>query len=208
MLLQIFTNQYTFFIKKVLEDIWFKYRCIMFPPGLHDAPIFNSKHMWKHWMSKTRPYRIRAGMRNRCYNTKHKQYKDYGGRWITICDRWLESFENFWEDMKGGYADNLQIDRIENSWNYEPWNCSWVTAKFNMSKRRKPTQINRATNRVRETWYRRPKITNKIYKWNLTELAHKHNINRYTLFERLEKWWSVEKAISTPVMKRKTNIKP
>jgi hypothetical protein len=45
-----------------------------------------------------------------------------------VCGRWLR-FENFWEDMKKGYSDDLSIDRINNDGNYEPGNCRWATAK-------------------------------------------------------------------------------
>lgn len=94
--------------------------------------------MATHRMSHTRPYRIREAMRSRCYRSKHKHYKNYWGRGIIVCDRWLYSFQNFWEDMKEWYADNLQIDRIDNNWNYEPWNCKWSTP-FENSKNKRTT---------------------------------------------------------------------
>jgi hypothetical protein len=71
----------------------------------------------------------------RCRNKNSNDYKDYGGRGITVCDRWLESFENFMEDM-GTKPDNTEIDRTENSGNYEPGNCEWVTHAVNMKNRR------------------------------------------------------------------------
>lgn len=81
-----------------------------------------------HGMSKTRIYRIYKNMMNRCYYTKHKEFYYWGGRGITVCDRWKNSFENFLEDM--GVPDpNLSIDRIDCNGNYEPLNCRWATAK-------------------------------------------------------------------------------
>jgi hypothetical protein len=86
-----------------------------------------------HGMSYTSTYKIWTGMLRRCTNKNFKAYKYYGGRGITVCDRWLE-FDNFLEDM-GIRPDNLQIDRINNDGNYEPGNCRWVTAKVNNSNR-------------------------------------------------------------------------
>lgn len=73
-------------------------------------------------------YRTWMGMKQRCYNSKLKGYVNYGGRGITVCDRWLESFENFYADM-WDRPEWRSIDRINNNWNYEPSNCKWSTNK-------------------------------------------------------------------------------
>ena len=86
-----------------------------------------------HGMSYTDTFRIWAGILRRCFNKNFKNYKYYGGRGITICDRWLK-FEYFLEDM-GERPPMLQIDRIDNNGNYEPGNCRWVTSKVNNSNR-------------------------------------------------------------------------
>ena len=75
-------------------------------------------------LSETKEYHTWEAMKQRCLNKKHPGYKDYGGRGIKICDRWLE-FENFLKDM-GIAKKGLSLDRINNDGNYEPSNCRWA----------------------------------------------------------------------------------
>lgn len=89
---------------------------------------YNREISSTHKMSKTKIYKVWSNMKSRCLNDKWPRYKDYGGRGITVCDKWL-TFEGFYEDMHHGYEEGLSIDRIDVNGNYEPNNCKWSTPK-------------------------------------------------------------------------------
>lgn len=73
--------------------------------------------------SRTPEYRAWVGLKDRCYNENCNNYHRYGGRGITVCDRWKDSFINFYQDMGPRPTDQHSIDRIDNNGNYEPSNC-------------------------------------------------------------------------------------
>jgi len=91
--------------------------------------------MFKHGMCGTKEYFAWQDMRKRCCNKANKHYHNYGGRGISVCDRWIKSFENFFADM-GVAPEGTSLDRIDNDGNYEPDNCQWIEAIGNMRKKR------------------------------------------------------------------------
>lgn len=83
---------------------------------------------------RTRLHRVWDNMKTRCYNPANKYYHRYGGRGITVCDEWRESFTAFkkWA-LSNGYANNLTLDRIDNNKGYFPDNCRWATQSQQMN---------------------------------------------------------------------------
>lgn len=135
-----------------------------------------------HGMSGTRPNNIWKHMKNRCSNSKNKHYIEYGARGIKVCERWLK-FENFWTDMKNGYANNLTLDRIDNNGNYEPNNCRWVTRKEQSNNTR-----------------RNHLITYNSKTMSLSQWARDLGINCHTLKTRInQNSWSIQRAFNQPI---------
>jgi hypothetical protein len=84
-----------------------------------------------HGFTKFPEHKIWYGMKHRCTNPNNIFYPIYGGRGISVCDRW-QSFENFFSDMGGRPTPKHSIDRINNDGNYEPNNCRWTTQKVQL----------------------------------------------------------------------------
>lgn len=89
-----------------------------------------------HGRTRTRIYNCWLHMKQRCYNPNEHRFHDWGGRGIRVCDRWLESFENFLADM-GECPPGLTLGRINNDGNYCPENCRWETLS-QQNKNRRP----------------------------------------------------------------------
>jgi len=76
-------------------------------------------------------------MQARCYNPKHDSFKNYGGRGITVSDRWRNDFAVFLDDMPPHPGKGYSLDRIDNDGNYERSNCRWATRKQQTNNRRR-----------------------------------------------------------------------
>lgn len=92
---------------------------------------------YKHGKAGTAIYRTWSNIKNRCRNKNHRNYKDYGGRGVDICDEWFNSFEQFYKDV-GDIPEGMSLDRIDNNKGYSKSNCRWAT-KAEQSKNRRNT---------------------------------------------------------------------
>lgn len=132
-----------------------------------------------HGLSNRPGYRAWKDMVRRCTNPKCKSYASYGGRGITVCERWL-SYPIFLEDM-GEQPEGMDLDRIDNEQGYRPGNCRWASHKDNCRNRRTCRLL---THDGR---------TQPMIVW-----AEEIGIAKNTLTDRLKKGWSIAKAVTTP----------
>ena len=150
--------------------------------GCYSTEVRSLTHK-KHGKCGSRIYASYRDMLNRCYLTTRKSYKDYGGRGITVCDEWKDSFQAFYEwAIANGYAEGLTIDRIDNDGNYEPSNCRWATDVEQGNNKR--------NNRL---------LTYEGKTLSLSQWAKEKRINVTTLHERLSRGWTLEQALTTPL---------
>jgi hypothetical protein len=127
-----------------------------------------------HGLSKTRLHGIYSGMKRRCCNENDNNYKNYGGRGITICNEWLNDFLEFYKwAMNNGYSDNLVIDRRNNDGNYEPSNCRFVN-NFESLKNRRIPKTN--TSGYRGVYYHK---TTKLYLAIISDDSKRVHLGKY-----------------------------
>lgn len=135
-----------------------------------------------HGITRTKLHRAWSHIKTRCLNPNCKDWADYGGRGIKVCDEWRDSFEAFrdWA-LTHGYRDDLTIDRIDVNGNYEPSNCRWATAKAQGNNKR--------NNRIIE-------INGEAH--TLTEWADIKGINPQSIRSRIARGWKPDRAVMQP----------
>lgn len=128
--------------------------------------------------AKTPEYYAWMNMRGRCNNPKADRYPRYGGRGITVCDRWQTSFENFLADM-GPRPPGTTLDRKNNDGNYEPGNCRWATRTEQESNKSTSLTLMVAGERL-----------------HVSEVARRNGVKPDTAFKRILNGWPIENAVS------------
>jgi len=137
-----------------------------------------------HGMCNTPTYSSWEHMRCRCNNPNSNYFADYGGRGITVCERWLK-FENFYKDMGDRPSQGHTLGRIDNNGPYSPENCRWETVSQQQSNRRN-TRF----------------LTYNGKTQTLTEWSLEIGIPYGTLRSRIDQYgWSVEESLTTPLMR-------
>ncbi len=137
---------------------------------------------WTHGLSDTPEYGVWLDIKKRCYNPRFKFYKYYGERGIKVCERWLESFANFYEDMGPRPGPQSSIERGDVYGNYEPGNCSWIP--------RRRQALNR-TDTVRIT-------VNGVTK-PLADWCRETGVRTGTAHQRIHRGWDPASAVTTPL---------
>lgn len=127
----------------------------------------------KHGLEGTKVYRLWAHMKERCFYSKHKSFKHYGGRGITVCNEWLDSATFIKWALSNGYKEGLTLERKDYNGNYEPSNCEFIPLIEQANNRRsnRPITINGETK-------------------NIAEWARIANIGPKTLRHRIEAGWN------------------
>lgn len=142
-----------------------------------------------HGMSRHPAYAVYRSMLDRCRLPTHHAWANYGGRGITVCERWQESFEAFWEDMGPTYRRGLELDRRDNNGGYSPENCRWVTSKTNSSNKRGKVFI--------------PTPWGEMTVARASELT---GIGKTTILYRLKNGWAPDQLLTPPKNTKSTTL--
>ena len=144
-----------------------------------------TKHLDSHSMSRSRIYKTYYNMRTRCTNPKSRKYHLYGGKGIIVCDEWMQGFERFQEWANAnGYSDDLTIDRIDSSGNYEPNNCRFISLSENSSRAAsRSNMLNNST--IKISIDEASEICEAYATGNFTmlEIANSLNVRKQTIFQ-------------------------
>jgi hypothetical protein len=125
-------------------------------------------------------------MKKRCYNEKCPDFKNYGGRGITVCDEWRNDFKAFYDwSISHGWKKDLYIDRIDNDGNYDPSNCRWTTMTVQANN----------TRHIHAITYNGK--TQSMMDW-----CRELDLDYYTVRSRINNYnWSIERAFTTKTRK-------
>lgn len=145
-----------------------------------------------HGLSNHPIHKVWHNMKSRCYNQNLKQFKDYGGRGILVCEEWRTNYLAFhtWA-MQNGWEKNLTIERINNDLGYSPLNCKFIPRKLQSRNQRTCIWI--------EAFGR---------KQILIDWVREKNIHRETIKRRLKSGWKIEDALTIRPGTVKTGPKP
>lgn len=159
-----------------------------FSTGALDANGLRLGGQYIHGLSYTPEYRAWQTMRLRCTVPTNPAYADYGGRGITVCERWIESPANFIADMGSKPSPAHELDRKDNDKGYSPENCRWVTRTVNDRNRRSNVMIEfRGETRAMVEW------------------CEMLNIPQDTARYRMKNGWSIEDSLTKPVRDKAQN---
>lgn len=135
-----------------------------------------------HGLGKPSEYAIWQSAKARCFDASSHNYPRYGGRGITMCDRWRNSFANFLSDMGPRPSKHHSIERLDNNQGYTPDNCCWATTSQQARNRRSNRMLTYQG------------VTQPAVVW-----AEQNGIPHKTLLNRIYRGWTVEKAIEVPL---------
>lgn len=132
-----------------------------------------------HGMRRSAEYRIWSLMKDRCFNSEGESFKNYGGRGISVCERWANSFGDFLSDMGARPSSRHELDRINNDRDYEPGNCRWAPRSVQANNKRNNVVVEALGERLTVAqWSRRSGIKDKV------------------IYKRLVRGWLPERAVT------------
>lgn len=182
-----------------------------------------------HGLTHTPEYRIWAGIKTRCLNPHTPSYDNYGGRGITMCDRWLNSFECFLADMGPRPNRKFTVERIDNDLGYSPDSCRWATYTEQANNKRgnhlltfqgetltisqwaqkfdipysalasRVIKLGWTTEKALTTPYGMKTLEYQGERLAIVEWSKRTGITQRTLRSRIESGWPVSKILTTPV---------
>lgn len=184
--------------------------------------------LYQHGLSNTRLHRIWRSIKDRCYNKNNQDYRQYGGRGITVCDEWKDDFLSFYNwSTENGYGENLTIDRIDVNAGYFPDNCRWVSMIEQSNNRRNNKVFTLNGKKMtlaqwsKETGVKYGDIQNRlnygftfeeainpnfkrVYKYKneenkkIGDICKERGVPYKLVIQRVKNGWDLERALSTP----------